>query len=147
VSVANQAAWYEQAELEDEAPAVLPEELEALAPVRQAPAGLLDRAWLVLAALGVALAAAAAIWFVHLRPAPPATLSVPRVVGLDEARAVSALTSEGFRVRAVEESSSSGRQVVTSQLPLAQTRLHRGATVTIHVAGRPNRSIASRLAH
>jgi hypothetical protein len=143
VSVARHAAWYEQTELEGDAPAVLPEELEALAPVRQAPGRLLDRAWLVLAVLGLALAAAAAIWYVRLRPAPPSTLSVPRVVGLSEARAVSALTNEGFRVRAVEESSRSGRQVVTSQRPLAQTRLHRGATVTIHVARRPNRAIAS----
>jgi hypothetical protein len=143
VSVARQAEWYEQAELEDEAPAVLPEEQEALAPVRQAPGSPLDRAWLVLAVLGVALAAAAAIWFVRLTPAPPATLSVPRVVGLSEARAVSALTTGGFRVRAVEEASTSGWQVVTSQRPLARTRLQRGATVTIHVARRPNRSIAS----
>jgi hypothetical protein len=143
VSVARQASWYDQAELEDEAPAVLPEELEAPAPVRQAPGRLLDRAWLVLAVLGLALAAAAAIWYVRLRPAPPATLAVPRVVGLSEARAVSALTTEGFRVRAVEQSSSSGLRVVTSQRPLARTRLHRGAMVTIHVARRPSRSIAS----
>jgi hypothetical protein len=143
VIVARQTSWYDEAELEDEAPAVLPEELETPAPVGQAPGRLLDRAWLVLAVLGLALAAAAGIWYLRLRPPPPAQLSVPRVVGLSESRAVSALTTEGFRVRAVEESSSSGRQVVTSQRPLAQTRLHRGATVTIHVARRPARSIAS----
>jgi hypothetical protein len=144
VSVARPTSWYEETELEDEAPAVLPEELGEPAPAAHARRRLLDRASLVLAVLGLALAAAAAIWYLRLRPAPPATLSVPRVVGLREARAVRALTSEGFRVRAVEESSTSGRQVVTSQRPLAETRLQRGATVTIHASRQPGRSIASR---
>jgi beta-lactam-binding protein with PASTA domain len=49
---------------------------------------------------------------------------------------------QGFRVRAVEESSSSGLRVVKTQRPLASARLPRGATVTIHVAGRPDRSMA-----
>lgn len=110
-----------------------------------APASrLLASAWPVLAVLGLALAAAAAIWYIRLRPAPPARLTVPRVVGLSESRAVRALTTEGFRVRAVEESSSSGRGIVRSQRPLAETRPARGATVTIHVAWAPDRSIASR---
>ena len=136
MSVASQASWYAQTELEDEAPAVLPEELAM--PVAARPR-LVDRAWLVLALLGLALAAAATTWFVRLRPAPPA---VPRVVGLSEARAVRALTTEGFRVQAVEASSSSVRPVVTSQRPRGAARLRRGSTVTIHVAGRPERSIA-----
>jgi PASTA domain-containing protein len=145
VIVARPASWYEETELEDEAPEVLPEELLPPAAVpAQRQRTLLDHAWLVLAVLGLALAAAAAIWFVRLRPAPPASLGVPSVVGLSESRAVSALTTEGFRVRAVEESSSSGGAVVRSQRPGAETRLARGATVTIHVAGRPDRSIAGR---
>ena len=134
MSVASQASWYAQTELEDEAPAVLPEELAMPVAAR-----LVDRAWLVLALLGLALAAAATTWFVRLRPAPPA---VPRVVGLSEARAVRALTTEGFRVQAVEASSSSVRPVVNSQRPRGAARLRRGSTVTIHVAGRPERSIA-----
>ena len=143
--VARPASWCEETELWDEAPEVLPEELQAPVPVPAQPERrVLDHAWLVLAMLGLALAGAATMWYIRLRPAPPAALSVPRVVGLNEAGAVRALTKEGFRVRAVEESSSPGRLVVTSQRPLAATRLERGATVTIHVAGRPNRSIASR---
>jgi hypothetical protein len=137
VSVASQASWYAQTELEDEAPAVLPEELAMPVAAR-----LVDRAWLVLALLGLALAAAATTWFVRLRPTPPAVLGVPRVVGLSEARAVRALTTEGFRVQAVEASSSSVRPVVNSQRPRGAARLRRGSTVTIHVAGRPERSIA-----
>jgi PASTA domain-containing protein len=144
VIVPRSASWYEETELADGAPEVLPEELQAPLPMPAQPQRrLLDHAWLLLAVLGLALAAVAAIWYVRLRPAPPAALSVPRVVGLDEAGAIRALTTEGFRVRSVEESSSSGRLVVTSQRPLAETRLERGATVTIHVAGRPARSIAS----
>jgi hypothetical protein len=139
VSVASQASWYAQTGLEDEAPAVLPEELAM--PVAARPR-LVDKAWLVLALLGLALAAAATTWFVRLRPAPPAVLGVPRVVGLSEARAVRALTTEGFRVQAVEASSSSVRPVVTSQRPRGAARLRRGSTVTIHVAGPPERSIA-----
>jgi beta-lactam-binding protein with PASTA domain len=99
----------------------------------------------VLALLGLAAAAAAAAWYVHLRPAPPTVLNVPRVVGLGEGPAVRALTNEGFRVRAVEEElSSSGRAVVTTQRPPARTRLVRGATVTIHVVRRPDRTLAGR---
>ena len=143
MSVTRPASWYEEIELEDEAPEVLPEELPSAVPSPR-QARRLDRAALALALLGLALAAAAAIWYVRLRPAAAHVLTVPRVVGLTEARAVRTLTSDGFRVRAVEETSGSGRRVVTSQRPRAATRLRRGAIVTIRVVGRPARSIASR---
>jgi len=143
VIVTRPASWYEETELEDEAPAVLPEELVP-APAARPEQRPLDHAWLLLAVLGLALAAATAMWYVHLRPAPPATLRVPGVLGLSESRAVGALTTEGFRVRSVEKPSSPGRGVVTSQRPLAETPLARGATVTIHLARRLDRSIAGR---
>jgi hypothetical protein len=144
VTVARPASWYEEIDLEDEAPAVLPEETAAAVPVAAQPERrLVDQVWLVLALLGLGVAAAATVWYVRLRPAAPRMLVVPHVVGLGEVGAVHALTTEGFRVRAVEEASS-GRTVVTSQRPRADARLAHGATVTIHVARRPDRSIASR---
>jgi hypothetical protein len=94
-----------------------------------------DEAWVVLAILGVAAAAAAAIWYLSLdRTPPPSTLTVPRVVGLRERVAVTRLTREGFSVRAIERPGNAKPGHVFSQRPAPLARLARGATITIRVA-------------
>ena len=94
-----------------------------------------DHAWVWLAILGLALGAAAAIWYLSLnRTAPPATLTVPRVLGRPEAAAVRQLTREGFNVRAVERPGNAEPGHVFAQRPAPFATLARGATVTIRVA-------------
>ena len=66
----------------------------------------------------------------------PALVSVPDVVGLDEAAARDELTSAGFRVTVTEEETTDPNEdgVVTSQSPSGGERAERGTTVTITVA-------------
>ena len=94
-----------------------------------------DFTWLGLAALGLALAVAAGIWYLSLeRTAPPAELTVPSVVGLPETTAVQRLTTKGFNVRAVERPGAAKAGRVFQQRPSANSLFARGATVTIRVA-------------
>jgi len=94
-----------------------------------------DGSWLVLGALGLALGAAAAIWYLSLnRSSPPARLEVPRVVGKPEAVAVRQLTTKGFSVRAIEKPGNAAAGIVFSQRPAPASTIARGATVTIRVA-------------
>lgn len=94
-----------------------------------------DRGWLLLAGLGLLLGLAAVGWYLSLgRSRAPATLTVPRVVGLDEGTAVRRLTSLGFDVQAIERPGAAKPGHVFAQRPQPRTKLASGATVTIRVA-------------
>lgn len=91
-------------------------------------------AWVTLALLGLAAAAAAAIWYLTLRRSSPSVLTVPRVVGLREPLAVRRLTSEGFGVREIDQPGAAPSGVVFAQKPSAGAELGRGTMVTIRVS-------------
>jgi len=99
----------------------------------------------VLAALGLAAAAAAGIWYATLGPrSAPAKLRVPRVVGLRTGAAVRELTQEGLRVRVVEPRTlRPGGGAVVSQAPAPLTMVARGTRVTLRVAARRSLSSSS----
>lgn len=111
-------------------PAARPVSIARVPPARRRTA--LDAIAVLLAALGFAAAAGAAVWYLHL--GRDGTLTVPRVVGLRERAAVRELTDEGFAVRAVERPARGRRGFVVAQHPAVATRLPHGATVTIQVA-------------
>ncbi|SRR5579871_5206913 len=91
----------------------------------------------VFAALGVAAAAAAGIWYALLGPrTPPQELRVPRAFGLRESVAVHELTRDGLRVRVQEPRGLHGAAVVVGQYPFPQTTVARGSAVTLRVAAR-----------
>ena len=90
---------------------------------------------MVLAVLGVVLAAVAGLWYLRLdRNGPPAQLTVPQVVGLNESVAIQQLRALGLAVRSVEMPASGKVGVVFRQRPAAGTMLARGRAVTIDVA-------------
>ena len=94
-----------------------------------------DLGALWLALLGVALAVGACVWYLSLdRTAPPAHVTMPRVVGLREQAAVARLTHDGFNVRALEQTGPGRTGIVFAQRPAATATLPRGATVTIRVS-------------
>lgn len=110
------------------------------APIRSAPPPRRGRSprdftWLALAALGLALGAAAVVWYLSLnRSSPPSRLTVPPVVGMREGAAVKRLTTEGFNVRAIERPGDAKAGRVFAQRPAPLSTLARGATVTLSVA-------------
>jgi beta-lactam-binding protein with PASTA domain len=90
-----------------------------------------------LALLGIAAAAAAAVWYASIRhrtQSPETTL--PRVIGMSQRAAVRELTHDGFRVRVVEPKGLGSGGVVVGETPLAETLVARGTTVTLRVARR-----------
>ncbi len=107
---------------------------------RGAALSRLEVAWIALAALGLAAAAAAVGWYLSLdRSGSPSRLEVPQVVGLREQPAVRELTGVGLVVRAVEEPGRAPPGIVFGQQPAPRSTLPRAATVTIRVAngGKP----------
>jgi beta-lactam-binding protein with PASTA domain len=105
-----------------------------LARVAQPPPrrAALDAVAVLLAVLGLAAAAGAAVWYLRLGHSDE--LTVPRVTGLREQAAVRTLTSEGFNVQAVERPASGRPGFVVAQRPRVSARLPHGTTVTIQVA-------------
>jgi beta-lactam-binding protein with PASTA domain len=114
-------------------------------PARRRRRSALDVTWIVLALLGLAVAAIAAAWYIRLGGGVASELSVPRVVGLSERAAVHELTTEGFTVRAIEQPADVSAGVVFAQRPAVHARLARGEVVTISVGnGQTARTMTGR---
>ncbi len=70
-------------------------------------------------------------------PPPPATATVPSVVGLDKDEAVAKLRAAGFNVSIVEVESGQPEGIVTSQSPSGGSTADLGVAVKIEVSGKP----------
>ena len=86
------------------------------------------------ALVGVALAAAAGLWYARLDSGPPSRLTVPSVVGLKEAAAIKTLRTLGLAVRSIEMPGPGKAGLVFRQRPAAGVTAPRGNVVTVDVA-------------
>ena len=127
-TLAEDYGWPQPRELRQSPP------LRSEPPRRPRPRSRLGRVWILLAVLGVALAAVAGVWYSRLGSGPPSQLTVPTVVGLKESVAIHRLTTLGLAVRSVEMPATSKVGLVFRQRPAAGMTLERGTAVTIDVA-------------
>jgi beta-lactam-binding protein with PASTA domain len=102
-------------------------------PAAGPPPSLINDIWPWLAALALLAVAGLLVWLFVLRDDSKGKV-VPRVVGLQQQRAIQRLTGDGFGVRAVIAPSSKPRGIVFAQKPGAGSRLDKGQNVVIDVS-------------